>query len=377
MASYSLHYREELPAAVVKELDDMVAHFNNVLSASMNNDGTLLVSDPNSGGPSAMDQVEAVEGHWWKKGPWRFDTDSTHEAFIFTPQIPAGTYNDFTPQGIDTCIGVEINLAGDITLTGVKAPDKAYRRLVVLRNQSSSHTVTLKHQSTSSAQLNRFALPGNTDIVLKQNQTVWLYYDADNHYWASFITPNFSGGLAGAGSGSTGGDVVGPAGAVDNHIAVFDGVTGKLIKDGGDTVAGIIAAAASWTVGTTTIAQGRLETLNTPLILVPAPGSNQVIVVSSITVAVTQTAAYAGGSTWHFQYGGSGAVEIVAAFSNDLGLNRNKMYIRYPTDYGIFAANVSAVNNATLVMFADANPTGGGAATAVVTVAYRIVGCPA
>jgi hypothetical protein len=35
--------------------------------------------------------------------------------------------------------------------------------------------------------------------------------------------------LSGVGSG----DVVGPAGATDGHLAVFDGVTGKLIKDGG------------------------------------------------------------------------------------------------------------------------------------------------
>lgn len=36
------------------------------------------------------------------------------------------------------------------------------------------------------------------------------------------------------GVGSVGtGDVVGPAGATDGHVALFDGATGKLIKDGG------------------------------------------------------------------------------------------------------------------------------------------------
>lgn len=39
----------------------------------------------------------------------------------------------------------------------------------------------------------------------------------------------------GAGSG----DVVGPASAVDNNIATFDGTTGKLIQDGGTTIADI------------------------------------------------------------------------------------------------------------------------------------------
>lgn len=37
--------------------------------------------------------------------------------------------------------------------------------------------------------------------------------------------------------GGAGGDVVGPASAVDNNIAVFDTTTGKLIKDGGATIA--------------------------------------------------------------------------------------------------------------------------------------------
>ena len=35
-----------------------------------------------------------------------------------------------------------------------------------------------------------------------------------------------------------GGDVVGPAGATDGHLAVFDTATGKLIKDGGAPAGG-------------------------------------------------------------------------------------------------------------------------------------------
>lgn len=45
--------------------------------------------------------------------------------------------------------------------------------------------------------------------------------------------------VIGAGSG----DVVGPAGAVDSRIAAFDGVTGKLLKDGGNTIAEVLARA--------------------------------------------------------------------------------------------------------------------------------------
>jgi hypothetical protein len=39
-------------------------------------------------------------------------------------------------------------------------------------------------------------------------------------------------------SGSGSGDVVGPAGATDGHLAVFDGATGKLLRDGGTVPTG-------------------------------------------------------------------------------------------------------------------------------------------
>lgn len=39
------------------------------------------------------------------------------------------------------------------------------------------------------------------------------------------------------------GDVVGPASSVDDRIATFDGVTGKLLQDGGKTIAGLLSDA--------------------------------------------------------------------------------------------------------------------------------------
>ena len=44
--------------------------------------------------------------------------------------------------------------------------------------------------------------------------------------------------VSSGGSGSSG-DVVGPASAVDDHIATFDGATGKVLQDGGSTVADV------------------------------------------------------------------------------------------------------------------------------------------
>ncbi len=41
------------------------------------------------------------------------------------------------------------------------------------------------------------------------------------------------------------GDVIGPAGAIDDRIVTFDGVTGKLVQDGGKTIATVLSDAAA------------------------------------------------------------------------------------------------------------------------------------
>lgn len=67
--------------------------------------------------------------------------------------------------------------------------------------------------------------------------TVKVYAKADGLVYsmddAGTETPLSGGGGGGGGSG----DVVGPASATADRIAVFDGGTGKLLKDGGLTVA--------------------------------------------------------------------------------------------------------------------------------------------
>lgn len=47
----------------------------------------------------------------------------------------------------------------------------------------------------------------------------------------------------GSGGGGGTGDVVGPASAVDDRIATFDGATGKIIQDGGKTIATVLSDA--------------------------------------------------------------------------------------------------------------------------------------
>jgi len=64
-----------------------------------------------------------------------------------------------------------------------------------------------------------------------------ILYDTDANLLKSFV----NGALQDVSAGPGIGDVVGPNVAVDNHIATFDGVTGKLIKDSGVTIAQVPA----------------------------------------------------------------------------------------------------------------------------------------
>lgn len=63
--------------------------------------------------------------------------------------------------------------------------------------------------------------------------------------------------LESAGGGT--GDVVGPASAIDNRIATFDGTTGKLIQDGG---IGIDAVATAISQASVSISRGKVVALD-------------------------------------------------------------------------------------------------------------------
>jgi len=69
-----------------------------------------------------------------------------------------------------------------------------------------------------------------TDI-LSTGETVGLFLRADGDNTSSWGTP------------AGGGNVTGPASAADDRIATFNGTTGELIQDGGETVAEVLARA--------------------------------------------------------------------------------------------------------------------------------------
>lgn len=119
---------------------------------------------------------------------------------------------------------------------------------------------------------------------------------------------------------SGGGDVVGPAVAVDGNLAVFDGVTGKLIKDGGSPSAG---SADGWVAASGTWSYSSADS-PTFVISVNADVTNELH--AGMKVKLTQTTTkyfiitnvgvFGGGVTLVTVYGGTDYTLLNAAISN-------------------------------------------------------------
>ena len=99
------------------------------------------------------------------------------------------------------------------------------------------------------------------------------------------------------GSGSGTGDVVGPATAVNNSVALFDGTTGKLLKDGGALGTAAFESAASFATSSqglladTAVQPGDLATVATTGAYSDLTGKPTLGTASGLNVAATGNAA--------------------------------------------------------------------------------------
>lgn len=99
----------------------------------------------------------------------------------------------------------------------------------------------------------------------------FIFYDLSLSNWYQWV----SGIISLFSSGGSAGDVLGPGGSVDENIAVFDGTTGKLIKDGGMSIADILALSGTGTV--------------TSVSVVTANGVSGSVATATTTPAITLT----------------------------------------------------------------------------------------
>jgi hypothetical protein len=117
-------------------------------------------------------------------------------------------------------------------------------------------------------------------------------------------TLSITGGTAGTG------DVVGPASAVDGHLAVFDTTTGKLIKDGGAVPAGSspdgwTAAGETWTYAAAD-APSFTFTVAADVTGKYSPGMRVKLTQTTVKYfIITGVSTYSGGNTTITVYGGT------------------------------------------------------------------------
>ncbi len=86
-----------------------------------------------------------------------------------------GVQNDWTPTGLSTTAVVRWTGASALTLTGISGG--AAGRVLVLRNNTASNAITLKHEDAGSLAANRFNLPGALQMDVFSEQQVILMHD--------------------------------------------------------------------------------------------------------------------------------------------------------------------------------------------------------
>lgn len=200
---YGLQFREELPEETQRELDALIARYNGFLLTEHNEDGTHNFDLSSLSSETITQLVEAAQGtgQWWKSGPWLLDDPAAADpnAVGLTISLAAGTYNNYAPTGIDTSVVIDINPTGAVTLNGLRAIDGVRnKRIVMLRNSSTTYSITLVHASTSSLAPYRFLLPSSTNVVVGPGQNIWLYYDPSSQRWTAAITGQTSGAVIAA-----------------------------------------------------------------------------------------------------------------------------------------------------------------------------------
>ncbi|HYB96212.1 MAG TPA: hypothetical protein VEC39_14670 [Vicinamibacterales bacterium] len=93
--------------------------------------------------------------------------------------------NNYNPTGFSNCNFLLVTPTGaDRSITGMAAG--ADGDVVYLSNQSTTRSLTLVYESSSSTSVNRFTTPGSTNAVLTPLKTAMLYYGANRWNVAVF-----------------------------------------------------------------------------------------------------------------------------------------------------------------------------------------------
>ncbi len=102
---------------------------------------------------------------------------------IISPATLSGVnQDDWTPAGIQAASVVRITPGGAINITGIIAPSPVRGKLLMLTNLDGTNTITLIHDSTSTA-ANRIYGPNASNAALRKKSSCWLWYDVTAARW--------------------------------------------------------------------------------------------------------------------------------------------------------------------------------------------------
>lgn len=213
---------------------------------------------------------------------------------------PDDDYGDVVVTGTGTVMDVKTSVINDATKNFVVGGTNIN---VVYDNINDE--LVINATGSAAGEANTASNVGTGSGVFKQKTGVDLEFKTLTAGSNITITPG-ANDLVISSTASGSGDVAGPASAVNNNIAVFDGTTGKLIKDGGATIASkqdtLVSGTSIKTVNSTsllgsgdvavqpTLVSGtNIKTVNGNTLL----GSGDLVISASGGIAYTRkTAAY-------------------------------------------------------------------------------------
>lgn len=139
-----------------------------------------------------------------------------------------------------------------------------------------------------------------------------------------------SGDLVISGGGGGSGDVIGPASSVNNSIAVFDGTTGKLIKDGGALISSLATTAQVSAKQDTLVSGTNIKTVNGTSLL----GSGNVSISGGggLTLVELSTTSQTAANGSNYAFTNAAATTLTAPASPTVGMRFGWMICNNRTD---------------------------------------------
>jgi hypothetical protein len=158
-----LGFSSTVPALRLGDKSGAMTLLDGGTGAALNiGDSTVDVDSPNLYG-------KIVLSH----GTFTAKAESLFTNLLIPPQITANQ-NNYNPTGLSTAFYVRLTVDAARDITGLATG--ATGRVIVLNNQS-AFTITLKHNNAGSDANKRFFLPGAVDLALNQYGSATLYYD--------------------------------------------------------------------------------------------------------------------------------------------------------------------------------------------------------